>query len=150
MNKKTLNQLIIKTDEKNKNLIIVKEKLRIFALNYGVNDNFWAFKSKIKKVQVSDWYSVDDIVNISLIENSVSKTKGNLGKIIATGLLFGPIGAVAGSIPTGSNRIDKISYAVRFELNDIKLSVVDLLCEDYSSALRVINSLKILTKKVKK
>jgi hypothetical protein len=108
MNKKTFDQLIIKTDEKNKNLIIVKEKLRIFALNYGINDNFWAFKSIIKKVQVSDWYSVDDIVNISLIENSVSKTKGNLGKIIATGLLFGPIGAVAGSIPTGSNRIDKI------------------------------------------
>ena len=136
--------LQIKTHDKHKNYLFINESSKQFRINYGKN-SFWK-----ETFSTTDWYNVNKIIELSLIDNEVVKSKSNLGKIIATGLLFGPIGAIAGSIGNSQKTTSKTFYSVRFTLNDIKLAVVDLHCNDIETALRVINTIKLLNAKNKK
>jgi hypothetical protein len=135
------NILQIKTHDKHKNYLFINESSTQFRINYGKN-SFWK-----ETFATTDWYNVNKIIELSLIESEVLKTKSNLGKIIATGLLFGPIGAIAGSLGNNQKSFSNILYSVRFTLDDIKLAVVDLHCNDVETALRVINTIKLLKAK---
>jgi hypothetical protein len=132
-----------KTHDKYINSLSINENPKEFQLTYGFASNWnmiWSnwYPSK------SDWYHVSKIIELSLIETEVSKTKGNFGKILATGLLFGPVGAIAGSLGESQKKTSSTVYSVRFTLNDIKLAVVDLQCMNLETALRVVNTIKLL------
>jgi hypothetical protein len=141
--------LEIRTHDIHNNFLLVKESSKEFKINYG-KYNFWKHLSTVGLFEkpnfnsTSDWYSVNKIIELSLIETEITKNKSNLGKILATGLLFGPVGAIAGSLGNNQKSNSKTLYSVRFTLNDIKLSVVDLHCNDIETALRVINTVKLL------
>ena len=131
------------THDKYLNSLMIIEDSKEFRLTYGSVTSWSIIWNGVQPI-VSDWYNVNKIIDLSLIENEVSKTKGNLGKILATGLLFGPVGAIAGSLGNSQKITNTIHYSVRFTLNDIKLAVVDLHCKNLETALRVINTIKLL------
>jgi len=131
------------THDKFLNSLMISEVSKEFRLTYGSVTSWSIIWNGVQPI-VSDWYNVNKIIDLSLIENEVSKTKGNLGKILATGLLFGPVGAIAGSLGNSQKITNTIHYSVRFTLNDIKLAVVDLHCKNLETALRVINTIKLL------
>ena len=138
-----MSEINFKTHDKYNNSLAAIESVRSFKLTYGIANN-WSFYVSGWGPTTSDWYHVSVISDLALVETEISKTKGNLGKILATGLLFGPIGAIAGSIGNSQRTTNKILYSVRFTLNDIKLAVVDLHCNNLETALRVINTIKLL------
>jgi hypothetical protein len=129
------------THQKSNNYIWIHEKSKSFMISYGGPSGFWNWTDT--EAISSNWYTVDNIIDLQLIENTNNKQKNNIGRIIGTGLLFGPIGAIAGAIPN-IKQTEKTEYLVRFNLNDIKLSVVDLKCSDITIALRVVSTLKLL------
>jgi hypothetical protein len=143
-----MSSIMIRTHDKYSNALAIIESTKEFKLSYGttsyLNIFFESFFGGAYTPLESDWYNVNKITDLALIETEISKTKGNLGKILATGLLFGPIGAIAGSIGNSQRTTNKILYSVRFTLNDIKLAVVDLHCNNLETALRVINTIKLL------
>jgi hypothetical protein len=150
-----VNILQIRTHDKYNNFLFLNESSKQFRINYGKTNLWKKFLSsgtfeKTNYISTSDWYNVNKIIELSLIETEISRNKSNLAKILATGLLFGPIGAIAGSIGNSQKTTSKTLYSVRFTLNDIKLAVVDLHCNDIETALRVINTIKLLNAKNKK
>jgi hypothetical protein len=136
-------------DTKSGNYIWIHENSRSFMISYGEKPKFFDNNYPIPNPTASSWYTVDNIIDLQLIENTSKVKNNNIGRIIGTGLLFGPIGALAGAIPNNKQK-EKTNYLVRFNLDDIKLSVVDLRCSDITTALRIISTLKLLKdKKIK-
>jgi hypothetical protein len=139
---------MIRTHDRYCNDLVIIKSTKKFRLNYGKTSEILLFFESLSgsggAPYISDWYSVNKIIDLALVETEISKTKGNLGKILASGLLFGPIGAIAGSLGSSQRTTNKTIYSVRFTLNDIKLAVVDLHCNNLETALRVINTIKLL------
>jgi hypothetical protein len=131
------------THDKYNNSLSINETSKKFQLTYGIASS-WSILVSDWYPTISEWYDVGRIFDLSLIETEVSKTKGNFAKIVASGLLFGPVGAIAGSLGESHKRITSTVYSVRLTLNDIKLAVVDLQCKNLETALRVVNTIKLL------
>jgi hypothetical protein len=134
--------LKIKTNSRISNYIIINKKKKKFQLIYG---NYGKWNGKLF---FSNVYNISKILDLTLIQNdkTITKTSNNIGKIIASGLLFGPIGAIVGAIDKGgtSKIFNQKSFVLRFNLNDIDLAVVDLNCETSEIAERVINTIKLI------
>jgi hypothetical protein len=137
------------THDKYNNSLAINENTKKFRLQHGLGSN-WSILVLDWQPYMTEWYDVNRIIDLSLIENEVSKTKGNFGKILASGLLFGPVGAIAGSLGESHKKTTSTIYSVRFTLNDIRLAVVDLQCKNIETALRVINTIKLLKESTNK
>jgi hypothetical protein len=135
--------LSIITDESKNNIILFDKKNKKFQLVYGSYGNWFGGEIKFSKE-----YKLNEILDLSLIEinSTVIKNSNNIVKIIASGLLFGPIGVLAGAIDKGGTQrsMTKNSYGLRFSLNDVDLAVVDLKCSSSEIAERVINTIKLI------
>jgi hypothetical protein len=135
--------LSIITDESKNNIILFDKKNKKFQLVYGSYGNWFGGEIKFSKE-----YKLNEILDLSLIEinSTVIKKSNNIVKIIASGLLFGPIGVLAGAIDKGGAQrsMTKNSYGLRFSLNDVDLAVVDLKCSSSEIAERVINTIKLI------
>ena len=135
----------LETDASKNNMILFNKKKKSFQLIYGNYGNWFGGEIKFTKE-----YKLNEILDLSLIEvnSTVVKNSNNIGKIIASGLLFGPIGVLAGAIDKGGTQrsLSKNSYSLRFSLNDVDLAVVDLKCSSSEIAERVINTIKLIKK----
>jgi hypothetical protein len=135
--------LSIITDETKNNIILFDKKNKKFQLVYGSYGNWFGGEIKLSKE-----YKLNEILDLSLIEinSTVIKNSNNIVKIITSGLLFGPIGVLAGAIDKGGTQrsMTKNSYGLRFSLNDVDLAVVDLKCSSSEIAERVINTIKLI------
>jgi hypothetical protein len=135
----------LETDASKNNMILFNKKKKSFQLVYGNLGNWFGGEIKFTKE-----YKLNAILDLSLIEvnSTVIKNSNNIGKIIASGLLFGPIGVLAGAIDKGGTQrsSSKNSYSLRFSLNDVDLAVVDLKCSSSEIAERVINTIKLIKK----
>lgn len=135
--------LSILTESKKNNLILFNKKKKTFQLVYGSYGEWFG-----GNLYFSKEYGIESILDISLVESNSSlvKNSNNLVKILASGLLFGPIGALAGALDKGGKQVSnqKSSYSLRFSLNDVDLAVVDLKCSSTEVAERVINTIKLI------
>lgn len=57
----------------------------------------------------------DDIIGYDLLEDGESQTKGGLGRAVAGGVLFGPVGAVVGGV-TGKRKSNNVCNSLKLKL----------------------------------
>lgn len=57
----------------------------------------------------------DDIIGYDLLEDGESQSKGGLGRAVAGGVLFGPVGAVVGGV-TGKRKSNNICNSLKLKL----------------------------------
>lgn len=91
--------------------------------------------------------SVEQILGYELIDNStiIERKSSNFGKMIAGGLLFGGLGAIAGSISSNKNHYKtKSDFRVRLILDSLSNASVDLKCESSERAYQLLYTLSLL------
>lgn len=108
--------------------------------NTNINTLYW-----------SKLYNSFDLIGYELIiDNKVVLTnKSQFGKMVAGGLLFGGIGAVAGSLVSEKSIevSNKSNLFVRLLLNDLEQASIDLMCRNKSLAYQLLNTLKLAEEK---
>jgi hypothetical protein len=105
-----------------------------------------AYPDKIYDASVIKGYEI--IVD----DNVVERKSSNFGKIIAGGLLFGGLGAVAGAVDKGGKlkTSGKKSYSVRLILDDMEQASLDIKCDSSENAYRLLHTLALLEEKYSK
>jgi len=92
--------------------------------------------------------NVVQILGYELIDNStvIERKSSNFGKMIAGGLLFGGLGAVAGSMNSSQKKEykTKSDFRVRLILDRLSNASVDLKCESSEKAYQLLYTLALL------
>jgi len=104
-----------------------------------------------KKALLTRPYELDDIWEYELICDSVlqvKNTRGVAGAIVG-GMLFGPVGSVAGAMTSGSKTKEKNKYAVRLSLNDMELASIEIPCQTREIAYRLVSTFAVFEKRIK-
>jgi len=95
-------------------------------------------------------YDLSDVWEYELICDSTIQVKNSrgIGNAIVGGILFGPIGAVAGAMISGSKTKEKNKYAVRLSLNDMELASIEIPCESREIASRLMSTFSVFENRV--
>jgi hypothetical protein len=133
-----------------------KVTLDIKELNHVLFDiDFKIFQiiRKSSNIKISKPYSFEDIKSYDLIIDNqvlVSKNTG-MAKTIIGGVLFGPLGALAGSISSNTSTKETINsvYSLNLYLNDLTFPYVELKCKDRETALTLYETFKMWEEKCK-
>lgn len=114
---------------------------------------FQTTKNFIANPFLSRDYTIDEIISFELyIEDQTEiKNDRSMVKTVAGGLLFGPIGAIAGSLSGGSSHKKKYKaeYVLKLHLEDIELTYVELKCKNRENAYRLLTTFKLWEEKIR-
>jgi len=122
---------------------------------FNIEDQSIQFSLKrgfFKKRKIYRDYKYKEIKSFELVANSIVEVKNEkkFGKTLAGGLLFGPIGAIAGSMATSTNERYKGNdeYVLKLTLDDFSLPYVEFKCKDRENAYLLYNTFIMWEEKI--
>jgi hypothetical protein len=96
-------------------------------------------------------YTIADILDVQVTDDAqlIYQTSNGLASTIAGGVLFGAVGAVAGSMAAGKKTkvSSKDKFIVSLRINDIKFAGLSFSSEDRQTVFDFISTLELLQKK---
>lgn len=96
-------------------------------------------------------YTLNDIVSLELLNDKIilSSNNSTFAKTLIGGLLFGGLGAIAGSLSKdSSNSKTKDKYSLMLRLNDIQLAAFEIKCKDRETAIKLVSTFELWEKAI--